>query len=183
MIVTMQPRTVGLIVAAALMTGWLIGGGATSQDPSGDGPRVPSAPRPLGTSPNSVAPFTSKLRERMKEQPATPDRGRNPFVYGPRGGSRPPATGRRVTEPEEREIMLPEPMQLAPPAPQFRLSGIASNQQDGAVVLTAIIIDNGVMVFAKAGDKLSNGHTVQRIDEASVTLVDAEGVTQTLRLP
>jgi hypothetical protein len=79
--------------------------------------------------------------------------------------------------------MLPEPMQLAPPAPQFRLSGIASNQQDGAVVLTAIIIDNGVMVFAKAGDKLSNGHTVQRIDEASVTLVDAEGVTQTLRLP
>ena len=181
-IVTMQPRTVGLIVAAALATGWLMGGGATSQDSSVDRPRVQSSPRPLGTSPTSVAPYTSKLRERLKDQPATPNRGRNPFVYGPRGGSRPPSFSRR-SEPAEQEIMLPEPMPMPPPAPQFRLSGIASNQQDGAIVLTAIIIDNGVMVFAKAGDKLSNGFTVQRLDEGSVTLVDAQGVTQTLRLP
>ena len=74
-------------------------------------------------------------------------------------------------------------MPLAPPAPIFRLSGIASNTENGVVVLTAIVIDNGTMVFAKAGDKLSNGYSVVRLDEQSITLVDASGVTQTLRLP
>ena len=48
---------------------------------------------------------------------------------------------------------------------------------------TAIVIDNGTMVFAKTGDRLSNGYSVVRVDEMSITLVDAAGVTQTLRLP
>jgi hypothetical protein len=39
------------------------------------------------------------------------------------------------------------------------------------------------MVFVKAGDKLSNGHSVVSVDEMSVTLIDSAGVTQTLRLP
>ena len=180
MVIAMQPRTVGLIVAAALATGWLMGGGATSQDPSVDRSRGQSSVRPLGTSPTPVAPYTNKLRERMKDQPATPERGRNPFVYGPRGGSRPSMSGRRSTpEPEA----APEPAPFVPPAPVFRLSGIASNQQDGTTVLTAIIIDNGVMVFAKTGDKLSNGYMVVRVDETAVILADSAGVTQTLRLP
>jgi len=38
-------------------------------------------------------------------------------------------------------------------------------------------------VLVKAGDKLSNGLSVVRVDEMSVTLIDAAGVTQTLRLP
>ena len=70
-----------------------------------------------------------------------------------------------------------------PPAPIFKLSGIAASQQDGATVLTAIVNDNGAVVLAKAGDKLSNGYSVVRVDETSITLVDAAGVTQTLRLP
>ena len=176
----MQPRTVGLIVAAALATGWLMGGGATPQEPPVDRSRGQSSVRPLGTSPTPVAPYTSKLRERLKDQPATPERGRNPFVYGARGASRPAVSGRRPAEPE---VATPEPAPFVPPAPTFRLSGIASNLQDGTTVLTAIIIDNGVMVFAKTGDKLSNGHMVVRVDETSVILADSAGVTQTLRLP
>jgi hypothetical protein len=39
------------------------------------------------------------------------------------------------------------------------------------------------MVFVKAGDKLSNGYSVVRVEEMSVTIVDATGITQTLRLP
>ena len=65
----------------------------------------------------------------------------------------------------------------------FKLSGIASNTENGVAVLTAIVIDNGSMVFVKAGDKLSNGYSVVRIDEMSATIVDASGVTQTIRLP
>jgi hypothetical protein len=74
-------------------------------------------------------------------------------------------------------------MPIAPPMPMFKLSGIAASQVDGARVLTAIVIDNGTMVFVKAGDKLSNGHSVVSVDEMSVTLIDSAGVTQTLRLP
>ena len=75
------------------------------------------------------------------------------------------------------------PVVVEPPLPLFKLSGIAVSHKDGATVLTAIVIDNGVMVFAKTGDKLSNGYSVVRVDEGSITLVDAAGVTQTLRLP
>ena len=178
--IAMRPRTVGLIVAAALATGWLMGGGATPQEPSADGGRRQSGVRPLGTGPTPVAPYTNKLRERLKDQPATPERGRNPFVYAPRGGSRPAVSGRRAAEPE---AAMPEPAPFVPAAPMFRLSGIASNQQDGTTVLTAIIIDNGVMVFAKTGDKLSGGHMVVRVDEASLILADSAGITQTIRLP
>ena len=49
--------------------------------------------------------------------------------------------------------------------------------------MTAILNDNGAMVFVKAGDRLSNGYSVVRVDETSVTLVDATGITQTIRLP
>jgi hypothetical protein len=180
MMVAMQPRTVGLIVAAALATGWLMGGGATSQEPPVDRSRGPANVRPLGTSPTPVTPYTNKLRERLKDQPATPERGRNPFVYGARGGSRPSMTGRSASA---EPAPATDPAPFVPPAPMFRLTGIASNQQDGTTVLTAIIMDNGVMVFAKTGDKLSNGHMVVRVDEASVILADSAGVTQTLRLP
>jgi hypothetical protein len=77
-------------------------------------------------------------------------------------------------------------MPVAPPAvamPIFKLSGIAANAEDGTTVLTAILNDNGAMVFAKAGDKLSNGYSVVRVEDTSVTLVDSTGVTQTIRLP
>ena len=72
---------------------------------------------------------------------------------------------------------------VEPPLPVFKLSGIAASRENGVVELTAIVIDNGVMVFAKTGDKLSNGYSVVRVEEGSITLVDAAGVTQTLRLP
>jgi hypothetical protein len=179
MVIAMQARTVGLIVAAALAAGWLIGGaggGATSQDPSADRAR---GPRPLGSSAATVAPYTHKLRERMKDAPATPERGRNPFVYRPRA-ARPPMAR---SAPAETQAATPELAPSVPAAPMFRLSGIASNQQDGATVMTAIIIDNGVMVFAKAGDQLSGGHMVVRVDDASVLIADSAGITQTLRLP
>jgi hypothetical protein len=63
------------------------------------------------------------------------------------------------------------------------LSGIAATEKDGAVVLTAIVIDNGSMIFAKAGDKLSGGHSVVRVEEKAIVIADAAGVEQVLRLP
>jgi hypothetical protein len=107
-----------------------------------------------------------------------PERGRNPFTYGSRTSA-----ARRDEAPAMREAAPADVVPVERPLPVFRLSGIAASRQDGAIVLTAIVIDNGVMVFAKTGDKLSNGYSVVRVDEGSITLADSEGVTQTIRLP
>lgn len=167
----MNTRTsLGLFVVTALATRLL--GGGTSQEV--DVPATPPA-RPPVSAPSTQ--FTQQLRERLKA-PVSPQRGRNPFVYGARHSSAPSVRG---DEPAEVVVAPPPPPE--PPAPMFKLSGIAASQLDGTTVLTAIVIDNGALVLAKAGDKLSNGHSVVRVDEMSVTLVDATGVTQTLRLP
>jgi hypothetical protein len=125
-------------------------------------------------------PHADKLRE-LLSTPATPQRGRNPFVYGPRTTTvrDHQQHGDEAVAPAQVAPAIPPP----PPPPIFRLSGIASNNENGVAVLTAIVIDNGVMVLVKAGDKLSNGYSVVRVEEMSVTLIDLNGITETLRLP
>jgi hypothetical protein len=172
----MSPSSVGrFIIATGAAAGWLMTGSVTQ-----DAPEVrdaqPSVARPAEAEAMPPAQFTEVLRERMRE-PIVPERGRNPFTYG----------SRVAPAPERVETALPPDIAVVPatppPVPVFKLSGIAASQQDGATILTAIVIDNGVMVLAKAGDTLSNGHSVLRVDEMSITLIDGAGVTQTLRLP
>ena len=174
MAVTITSRMAGLMVAGALAAGW-VGASLTQSAPPQQAPRPSAAVRPAETQ----VPRAEKLRERLAVPPL-PSRGRNPFVFAPR------VTTIRDHQQHGTEAAAPAPappVPLPPPLPVFKLSGIASSAQDGTTVLTAIIIDNGSMVFAKAGDTLSNGFSVVRIDEMSVTLVDATGVTQTIRLP
>lgn len=78
---------------------------------------------------------------------------------------------------------MTDPVPFTPPVPQFKLSGIAASVEAGATVLTAIINDNGALAFVKAGDKLSNGFSVVSVADSGIVIVDAAGVTQTLRLP
>ena len=166
----MNTRTsLGLFVVTALATR-LLGGGAT-QDP--EVRPSTSSPRPAAPAPSTQ--FTQQLRARL-DVPVRPESGRNPFAFGPRHS---PAAVRG--EAPADVAVAPAPPE--PPAPIFKLSGIATSLQDGTTVLTAIVNDNGAVVLAKAGDKLSNGYSVVRVDETSITLIDAAGVTQTLRLP
>jgi hypothetical protein len=177
----MKPRTVILIGALGLTAGWL-GGATTSSNQQNATGSVNRGPRPLGMESAPAAPLTRELRERLDAQPTPPpSRGRNPFTFGARGA-------RRSTEPVARRPELSfeppaAPVTVEPPPLRFRLSGIASSVKDGVSVLTAIVNDNGAMAFVKTGDRLSNGFTVVRVDETSVVIADATGVTQTLRLP
>ena len=171
------PTTVGrFIIAAGAAATWFMTGSGTQQ-PSGVSAPQPSVARPSSSAAIPDSGFTEKLHERMK-QPPMPRRGRNPFAYGARQSA-------AAAVPDERPAEAPPApvVEVEPPLPVFKLSGIAASQVGDATVLTAIIIDNGTMVFAKAGDKLSNGHSVVSVDEMSVTLIDSAGVTQTLRLP
>jgi hypothetical protein len=176
MVVTLTARSIGLMVTTALAAGWL-GASLTQPEPPAQSSSMSNTRRAVESRP---VPHADKLRE-LLATPATPHRGRNPFVYGTR------TTTVRDHQQHGDESVAPGAVvpaaPLVPPPPIFRLSGIASNTENGAAVLTAIVIDNGAMVFVKAGDKLSNGYSVVRVEEMSVTLIDSTGVTQTLRLP
>ena len=167
-------RSVGNTVVAALASGWI--GSSVLNEPAPQQSRAPFQTHAT-SSETAVVPRAERLREHRAQTPA-PSHGRNPFVYGPRITSRESYGNRPAAA-----APVPPPVVEAPPLPVFRLSGIASDTKDGATVLTAIIIDNGSMVFAKAGDKLSNGYSVVKVEEMSVTLIDATGITQTIRLP
>jgi hypothetical protein len=175
----LTPRFVGLMVTGALLAGWM-GASLTQPAVPAQSGRVSAGPHPIGTAPPSIVQQAERLRQHMA-QPPQPARGRNPFTYGPRVPSH-----RSLSDHEARVVEAPPPLPVVPappPMPVFKVSGIASNVEDGEPVLTAILSDNGSMVFAKAGDKLSRGYSVVRVEETSVTLVDAQGLTQTIRLP
>jgi hypothetical protein len=174
MMLDMSPTSVGRFVVTAVATGWLI---TSSVKPDVPGERDPQASGARPTGPASVpkAKFTEQLHERLRGT-ATPERGRNPFTYGTRRSA-----PRELTPDDTAPAAIPPP--VVPPPPLFKLSGIATSQKDGVIELTAIVIDNGVMVFARTGDRLSNGYSVLSVEEGAITLVDANGVTQTLRLP
>ena len=181
MLKNLSPGGVLLIGALSLTVGWLAGSTVSSsqlaQDAATARPRP--GPRPLGST-GSAAPLTQKLHERLETQaPRTPSVGRNPFVFGSR---RAPTVARQAVESMAVPVAA-APVLFTPPAPMFKLSGIASSQQDGATTWTAILIDGGSMAFVKAGDRLSNGFSIVRVEETGVVIVDAAGITQTLRLP
>jgi hypothetical protein len=174
----MHPRTVALIAALSLASGWLAST-VVSQDPQSTVPAdAPRGPRPLGRQ-DAGAPYTQQLRLKLQEHPRSPSPGRNPFVFG----TRRPAAAPAATRATELAPPPDEPV-AAPSAPllRFDLSGIAMNRQDDVEVFTAIVNDNGSLVFVKAGDRLSNGYTVVRVEETAAVIADAAGVEQTLRL-
>ena len=183
MLKNLTPGTVLLIGVLGLAAGWMAGTStASNQQQGGAAARPRSGPRPLG-SPENVAPLTRELRERLDSQPTrVTEGGRNPFVFGSR---RAPSAPRLNNEGMAAPAPAPafEPVPYTPPAPQIKLSGIAASHEAGATVLTAIVNDNGALAFVKIGDKLPSGATVIKIDETSVVVMDAAGITQTIRLP
>jgi hypothetical protein len=135
------------MVAVSLTVGWM-GSSLTQNSAPAQAPSERTL-RPLGGQPVGP-PQAEVLRQRLNEPPM-PSRGRNPFVYSTRA-PRPSAYRDRERQPEAAPapVMAP-PMPIAAPLPVFRLSGVASTVEDGVAVLTAILNDNGAMVFAKAG--------------------------------
>jgi len=170
------PRSVGLIAIGALAFGWY-GSSVTQDNASLQQSRTLSGGHPIGVT-TPIQPRAERIRERVTQAPL-PERGRNPFVFGARVSR--PSVANRSSERESAVVAPPPPIE--PPPPVIRLSGIAADLKDGTMIYTAILSDHGSLVFAKAGDKLSSGYSVVRVEEMSVTLVDASGVTQTIRLP
>lgn len=180
MLKNLTSRTVLLVGALSLTAGWLAGTASSQQEPDAAAGRSRTGPRPLG-SPAAVAPHTRQLRERLETQPArVQGGGRNPFVYGAR---RAPVAAQPSDEPMAASPAAALAVAYAPPAAQIKLSGIAASQEGDASVLTAIVSDNGALAFVKTGDKLPSGGTVIKVEETGIVIMDAAGITQTIRLP
>ncbi|MDP3718522.1 MAG: hypothetical protein Q8T13_12225 [Acidobacteriota bacterium] len=182
MLKNLTSGTVLLVGVLSLTAGWLAGTASSQQEPAAVDGRARSGPRPLGSQ-ASVAPHTRKLRERLDTQPArVPGGGRNPFVFGAR---RAPVAAPLGDEPTAAPLAaaVPEPEPYTPPAPQIKLSGIAASQEGDLSVLTAIVNDNGALVFVKTGDRLPSGATIIKVEETGIVIMDAAGITQTIRLP
>lgn len=175
MAIQISAKAAGLVLAAAVAGVWF-GASITDNAVREQNARASSGARPLGSSP-IVAPKTEALRRRVTEPPS-PARGRNPFTYAPRSAPR-----SAPRDASREAAAMAAPLLAVPTGPTFRLSGIASETKDGETIFTAILNDNGAITFAKAGEKLSNGYSVVRVEEMSITVVDADGVTQTIRLP
>ena len=150
MAITFTPRSVGLIVSAALAAGWL--GASVTQQPT----PAQSTPRPVAKRaeprvclpPRNCARGWRNRRCRAAEETLSfTERAPRPSI-------------RDHQQHGDEGVAPPPPAPSVPPPPVFKLSGIASNTENGVAVLTAIVIDNGLMVFVKAGDRLSNGYSV-----------------------
>ena len=184
MLKTMQTRTVALIGALSLTAGWLVGTSSVSQGPNapvGGGAATRRGPRPLGSgAKESPAPYTEQLRLRMQEVPRSPTPGRNPFSFGARRPVAAPRANRSADVAASIDAPPSAPVMAA--RPRFELAGIASSANDGKSTLTAILMDNGSLVFAAAGDQLAGGYAVVRISETSMVIADPIGAEQTFTL-
>lgn len=170
----MAPRTVGLIGALCLLTGWLMGSlvlppvASSQSNPSVERP----APVPVDT--GAAPAYAERLRQKLREAPAAPTSRRNPFTFDqPRATS--PARSAAAAE-----AWTPPPPPVETP-PAFDLAGIATTDAADGAVRTAVISTRGDVVLARVGDVLPDGTRIVSIDDTTVTL-DAGGRSVILRL-
>ena len=178
----MQLRTVALVGALGLASGWALGG-RMQPSQAGDGAQGRSTgPRPLGTAPaKDVAPLTEQLRLRLEQKPRAPRPDRNPFTFG---GRRTTSAMTRNVAPSPAAVEAPPESPPEPPRPgaEFRLAGMASTQGADGPIWTAMIHDGRSLLYVQRGDSLPGGFAVIDIQETFVTLRDTAGGERTLSL-
>ena len=170
----MPPRTVALLGAFCLTTGWLL---ASMLAPPVA--RVQVLPeratvRPPGDA-ETRTPSVEQLHLRLRQTPQPPTPRRNPFEFGTRQRVSGTATQAYVAPP----VQLP----VAPPVvgPMFSLSGIGVSATPAGVVYTAVLSDGNTVHLVKTGDTIG-GYTAIDVTESSLTLADSAGSRYLLRL-
>ena len=171
----MPPRTVALIGAVCLTTGWLLASVLTPPVA-----RVQVLPERSPVQPQSdaeaLAPFAQQLPLGIGQQSQPPTPRRNPFEFAARqrvsGASTPQQAATRPIEIPVAPVVV---------GPIFSLSGIGARSTPAGVVHTAVLSDRQTVHLVKAGDAIG-GYQVIAVTENSVTLGDASGAEYLLRL-
>jgi hypothetical protein len=180
----MPPRTVTLVAAACLTTGWLLGSlisppiAELQVLPERTPPRDPRASEPVTTA------YTDQLHFKLQQAPLPPTPRRNPFVFGTTPRATLAAPTSRTDAPRDSQS-APEDISVpaAPVAigPRLALSGIGSTDTPSGAVLTAIISDGQTVHLGKVGEVVA-GYSIVEIAEDAVTITNAAGARWVLRL-
>jgi hypothetical protein len=138
----MPPKTVALIAAVCLISGWLLA--SVLMPPTANLQALPDRRPPERVVAEPMPPaYSEQLKLRLERLPAAPVPRRNPFVFGSRervATTSPRAAGR--DEPEAAVVLPPEP--VAPAGPIFALSGMAIRETPDGPVRTAVLSDGQI---------------------------------------
>ena len=173
----MPPKTVALIGAACLTSGWLLASLLTP--PVANVQSLPERrPNTRPVNAQDAEPFVEPLRLRRSAAVIAPSPRRNPFVFN---------TRMRVNDDEPRvspaaaPLLTEQPAAVAPVGPIYALSGIGVSETPQGVVRTAILSDGATVHLVKVGETVG-GYTVVEITDVSATLADSAGTRSSLRL-
>jgi hypothetical protein len=122
-----------------------------------------------------LAAQADRLKARLEAVTAYRQPARDAFQFG-----LPP---RRVEETPKASVIEAPPVVAAPVRPPYGLAGMATTEENGVVVRTAILSSLQGVSLVKEGDTLETGYRVMSITEDAVTLEStADGAQTTLHL-
>ena len=142
----MPPRTVALIAAVCLTTGWLLA--SMLAPPVAKLQALPERRAPQHRHAEPSAPFTEQLQLRLRQAPLPPVPRRNPFVFGT-------ARGRRDTTMTASAGAGGGADRTSRVGPTFTLSGVGVSDTAGGPLHTAVLSDGNTVHLVKAGDTMA----------------------------
>jgi hypothetical protein len=173
----MPPKTVALIGAGCLTTGWLLASLLTPPVAKVQAlPERRANPQPAST--QDVEPFVEQLRPRRSEAVIASTPRRNPFVFADR--TRPVEDATR-SSPTSPPVPMEQPAVAVPVGPIYSLSGIGTSETAQGIVRTAVLSDGTTVHLVKVGETVG-GYTVVEISDVAATLADSSGIRHSLRL-
>jgi len=176
---TSTPSVQGIagLAGAALLGAWFAGTAPASSPASPVAP-APAAPPPAPADglDQALRGEVERLEERLDRLPEIAPGGRNPFVYAPAPPKPDPGELPAAEAPGE-----PIPVQRPEVLPS--LIGIGGDAVNGDVRYTAVVVLDGRVALAAAGDTILNRYAVVAVTADAVALRDlTTGETTTLAL-
>ncbi|MEZ5290300.1 MAG: hypothetical protein R2745_04400 [Vicinamibacterales bacterium] len=171
---TLSYRTLGALVAAAVVAGWLSASVATPPPVASQelpGRRTPAAA--------TVATIPALALDMAGRPTPRPSGSRNPFAFGGARGSV-AASAATVSADSAAPVDATVPAPAVSPAPRWSLVGMAT---DAAARLTAVLAGASGVHLVTLGDRLPDGAEVTGIAAGQITLRTPDGETYVLRLP
>jgi hypothetical protein len=179
----MPPKTVALLGAVCLTTGWLLASMLTPPVA-----KLQSLPerrnaRPAVAGRETAAAFTEQLHLKLQQAPVAPVPRRNPFTFGKAAAVASANTRRGALDMPATGGDPGSTLEVAPviSGPILSLAGIGSSESPEGLTLTAVLSDGKTVHLVKAGEQVV-GYKVIAVTEDSATLADVNGMQVVLRL-
>lgn len=166
----MNWKSTAAVSGATLLATWL--GWSPAPQPAAT-PAARSESQPVGT--NDIQTQAERLQQRVRTELEYRDPTRNPFRFGAR-----PAPTAPTRRPDAADVAAAMAAPLIQPLP-FILSGMATQNVDGAAQRTAILTMANDVLFVKEGDRVGT-FTVTHVDETGVDVTGTDGSIRRLVL-